>query len=451
MAPRVVSPKEAKELADQVDRALPSSIQFYRYGDRTTQIIRFLIENDMDVAKTVVAIKQTALFRKYWHADEITIADVKNAFEEWQCYPTGVTKDGRMVWYVDCFMTKPPKMEDFMLVTIYMVDDIQKRLYEACQALGIPEAYKDYCIIVSDTARTSMSAFNTEMKKAGMDVFVRHFPAFMSSTDIEINENPAYAPSYDYDHSSFYNLNTPFLLRSIWKLCTLFMPARWAYMVQLLGSDTLPASIPSSCIPKKYGGSFEGSFEAWMQDCASVNGCSLDDPPRQLVDQRVLDQFGQNNGMIATEIPDQVISGWMWKRTNVGHRWHHYYFVLLKDGLLYYFKDVNDTDAQNGFMLENCRIVVCESHEDLKREGIASLTIASNVLHFTNPPLLAAGQSEATRGAEQKGEAHKYWFIVRTPSRDYVFACNSVEQRSQWMFFLNRVIGEANKKAELVL
>ena len=43
MAPRVVSPKEAKELADQVDRALPSSIQFYRYGDRTTQIIRFLL------------------------------------------------------------------------------------------------------------------------------------------------------------------------------------------------------------------------------------------------------------------------------------------------------------------------------------------------------------------------------------------------------------------------
>ena len=125
--------------------------------------------------------------------------------------------------------------------------------------------------------------------------------------------------------------------------------------------------------------------------------------------------------------------------------------MLLKDGLLYYFKDVNDTDAQNGFMLENCRIVVCESHEDLKREGIASLTIASNVLHFTNLPLLAAGQSEATRGAEQKGEAHKYWFIVRTPSRDYVFACNSVEQRSQWMFFLNKVIGEANKKAELVL
>ena len=94
MAPRVVSPKEAKELADQVNRALPSSILFYRYGDRTTQIIRFLIENDMDVAKTVVAIKQTALFRKYWHADEITIADVKNAFDEWQCYPTGVTKDG---------------------------------------------------------------------------------------------------------------------------------------------------------------------------------------------------------------------------------------------------------------------------------------------------------------------------------------------------------------------
>ena len=65
MKSRVFSTEEARKLARQVDSALPSHIHFYRYGDRTTQIIRFLIENDMDVAKTVVAIKQTALFRKY--------------------------------------------------------------------------------------------------------------------------------------------------------------------------------------------------------------------------------------------------------------------------------------------------------------------------------------------------------------------------------------------------
>ena len=61
-----------------------------------------------------------------------------------------------------------------------------------------------------------------------------------------------------------------------------------------------------------------------------------------------VNQFGQNNGMIASSIPETELRGWMWKRTNVGHRWHHYYFVLLKEGLLYYFVRTDDMNAQNG-------------------------------------------------------------------------------------------------------
>ena len=345
---KVYSTAEAKERAEQVDRSLPKGIKFYRYGDRTTQIIRFLIENDMDVAKTVVAIKQTALFRKYWHADEIKISDVKNAFAEWECYPTGVTKNGKMVWYMNCHQTTAPKIEDFMLVSIYMIDDIQKRLYEACKERGIQEAYKDYCIWISDTAGVSLSALSGEIQKGCTEVFIRHFPAFMSASDIEINDDPNYVPARGWDDTIVYNLNTPFLLRSIWKLCSFFLPSRWAYMVQLLGSSQLPASIDKALIPQEYGGTYEGSFETWMEECARMNECSLDDPPRTLVDQRVLDQFGQNNGMIASSIPETELRGWMWKRTNVGHRWHHYYFVLLKEGLLYYFVRTDDMNAQNG-------------------------------------------------------------------------------------------------------
>ena len=157
---KVFTNSQAKELVAQVDQLLPSNIRFYRYGDRATQITRFLIENDMDVARTVVAIKQTALFRKYWHADEITIADVKQAFDELECYPTGVTEDGKIVWFVSCHLSSAPKIEDFMLAMIYAIDDIQKRLYERCKEKGISEAVKDYCICVSDTAGMSMSALS---------------------------------------------------------------------------------------------------------------------------------------------------------------------------------------------------------------------------------------------------------------------------------------------------
>lgn len=111
---KVFSESQTRELAAQVDRSLPPNLRFYRYGDRITQIIRFLIENDMDVAKTVVAIKQTALFRKYWHADEIAISDVQQAFAEMHCFPTGVTNDGKIVWYADCFIQHPIKIEDFV-------------------------------------------------------------------------------------------------------------------------------------------------------------------------------------------------------------------------------------------------------------------------------------------------------------------------------------------------
>ena len=345
---KVFSESQTRELAAQVDRSPPPNLRFYRYGDRITQIIRFLIENDMDVAKTVVAIKQTALFRKYWHADEIAISDVQQAFAEMHCFPTGVTNDGKIVWYADCFIQHPIKIEDFVLASIYMMDDIQKRLYEGCREKGIREAYKDYCIIISDTGKTSLSAFSTEMQKAGGDIFIRHFPSFMSINNICINDDPTFKPVYSWDTSTFFNINTAFYLRALWKICTLFMPARWAYLVQLIGGEELPDTIPKELIPQRYGGTNPLTFQQWLEDCAKTDGVTLETPPRQLVEQRVLDQFGQNNGMIASAIPDTELNGWMWKRTNVGHRWHHYYFVLLKDGLLYYFKSVDDTDAQNG-------------------------------------------------------------------------------------------------------
>ena len=103
------------------------------------------------------------------------------------------------------------------------------------------------------------------------------------------------------------------------------------------------------------------------------------------------------------------------------------------------------------FMLENCQVIVCDENEDLKREGINSITLASSILKFKNPPRLEEGQTEATRGAEMNGENHKYWFIIRTPSRDYIFACNSVGQRSQWMFALNKIIREADVRAATIL
>lgn len=103
-------------------------------------------------------------------------------------------------------------------------------------------------------------------------------------------------------------------------------------------------------------------------------------------------------------------------------------------------------------LLENCRIVVCDENEDLKREGINSLTIASNVIKYVNPPRLEAGQTEETRGEENVGgKDHQYWFILRTPSRDYTFACNTMSQRSQWMYFLHKLICESDvRSSELV-
>lgn len=302
----------------------------------------------MDVAKTVVAIKQTALFRKYWHADEIKISDIRDAFSEMHCFPTGVTEDGKIVWYADCFIQHPVNVEDFMLASIYMLDDLQRRLYEECRSRGIREAYKDYCIIVSDTGRTSMSALTSDIQKAGFDVFVRHFPSFMSVSNCFIHNDPAFRPVYSWETSTFYNMNTAFYLRALWSMCTFFLPARWAYMVQLLGGQSLPSSIPPTFIPSRYGGSNQQTFQQWLEECAVVDGVSLDTPSRALVDPRVLKQFGKDNGMIASAIPGTILRGWMWKRTNAGHRWHHYYFVALGEGILYYFKNTNDCNAQNG-------------------------------------------------------------------------------------------------------
>ena len=72
-------------------------------------------------------------------------------------------------------------------------------------------------------ANVSYASLTTKMEKAGVDVFVRHFPSFMSVNDIFISDDTAFQPTYSWEHATYYNLNTPFYLRALWKVCALFL------------------------------------------------------------------------------------------------------------------------------------------------------------------------------------------------------------------------------------
>ncbi|KAK8813098.1 hypothetical protein WA158_002690 [Blastocystis sp. Blastoise] len=388
----------------------------------------------MDTVKTINIIKQCALFRKAWHADEYKISDVYRLCKDWFCYPCGVDNKGRAV--LCCQMSFPdgiPPVEQFIPIIFYMMDDIHRVCYEASQKTGKKEPIKDFCVFFCDIGKFSYTSLDAETQKYSIEIFTKYYPCFMSTNNIFISDDPNFTLEEGINAAVCITHNTPLYLRALWAICSIFCPKRWSSLMWFDSGHAIPDCIDRSIVPTMFGGDDGKTTEQWFSECAQLDNCSLSDEPRQLVSKRILEQFGQNLNLPANQLQDSIVHGYLWKKTNSKNTWHHYYFVLLPDGLFYYFKSETDSQPQNGLLLEGCSIVLPEEEEDKKREGISSINISKMVLNYKNQP--------GHNGEEEsEGSKHNYFFILRTISRDYVFACNTQGQRNRWMWELNHSI-----------
>lgn len=92
----------------------------------------------------------------------------------------------------------------------------------------------------------------------------------------------------------------------------------------------------------------------------------------------------------------------------------------------------------NRILLEGCSIENDTSEKAVEREGMDAINTGNAV---TEASKLIAGSVP-----EGSGSSHRYHFILNTPSRPYVFACNTLEQKVAWMILLKRAIMNANKQ-----
>lgn len=78
--------------------------------------------------------------------------------------------------------------------------------------------------------------------------------------------------------------------------------------------------------------------------------CSMEQETVHNLTDRVLEMYGHGNNVPACNMPNAYARATMWKMTNAGGRWHHYYFVLTRDNILYYFTDADDVKVRTGWV-----------------------------------------------------------------------------------------------------
>ena len=147
MTVKVISPKELEELAQKVDALIPQDLKFFRFGNRTVQIKRYLIENELDVTQTVAAIKRTAAWRKAWNADTIIASDVLDICKYINFIVTDSNGNGMLTVFAnfDIPSTIPfPPLERVIENVIFAMDHVLKDLEDLRQEKNIDIPIKNY-------------------------------------------------------------------------------------------------------------------------------------------------------------------------------------------------------------------------------------------------------------------------------------------------------------------
>ena len=357
MTVKVISPKELEDLAQKVDALIPQDLKFFRFGDRTVQIKRYLIENELDVTQTVAAIKRTAAWRKAWNADTIIASDVLGICKYINIIVTDSNGNGMLTVFVnfDIPSTIPfPPLERVIENIIFAMDHVLKELDDLREEKNVDIPIRNYGKLMLNGSGFNLhfvkNAF-PNYPKTIMETLFCHYPSFLSLSDIYVSEDPNYTPPAHDGMYTLYLQNAPYFFKGLFTILRSFLPERWARQVCLNTDMYIPQCMDRSLIPVQNGGANEITTMQWLQHVADQEGCSLAKPTSHVVSSRIKEQYGQGVEYKACEMPNSYARARMWKMTNVRSRWHHYYFVLTHENILYYFADAEATKILTGFLV----------------------------------------------------------------------------------------------------
>lgn len=442
----VVTPDKLNELAEKVDKRIPKDLSFHRYGDRLLQIKRYLVEHNLDISQTVTAIKRTARWRAAWNADNIKPSDIMEIITYASFISCDASPNGQAV-VCGRFNVPPnvevPPLERVIEVVIYAMDRMMKYSYDYCVEHNLPDLIKDYgkLFINADAFNPSFIKQVFPMyPRTIMEILFCHYPCFLSITDVYVSDDPNFKPDTSVNSHTVYIQNAPSMIKGLFSVLKGFFPERWARQICINTNLFVPPCLTIERVPIQNGGKNNITNAEWLAEIGRVENCPVDKPTVHELSDRVLEQYGHGNNVKAYQMPNAYARASMWKMTNAGGRWHHYYFVLTKEHILYYFTNADDTEVRTGILLEDCSIVVDPSPSAVKREGKEAINASLNVNEQT--------QLVAADVPEKSGSSHCYHFILQTPSRPYTFACNTLGQKIAWMVMLKRSITAANSAFE---
>ena len=350
----IVSPAELNDLATQVDKRLPKDLAFFRYGDRMLQIKRYLIEHELDVSQAVMAIKRTAVWRKAWNADTIKPSDLKEIATFARFVSMKANADGLSV---ACAQFNPPltgefpRLEKVIEFFIFAMDYMLKTTLETCRENHIEPPVKDYGKIILNAAAFSPAFVRQAFPlypKTVMEILLCHYPCFLSVSDIYISDDPNFVPDTGINSHTAYFQNAPVMMKGLFSILKGFFPERWARQICMNTDLFVPPCLDINLVPKQNGGNSDMTPELFLEEMAKEMNCSMEVETTHELSERVLEMYGHGNSVPACNMPNAYARASMWKMTNAGGRWHHYYFVLTRDNILYYFTSADDTQVRTG-------------------------------------------------------------------------------------------------------
>ncbi|KAK8808574.1 hypothetical protein WA158_008475 [Blastocystis sp. Blastoise] len=434
----IITTSKLEELAKTVDSYISRDLLFFKYGNRLTQIKRYLIENDFNIPQAIASIKRTSKWRENWNADTIIASDVMDICSHIVITPYGLTDKGQLATsiYFDDMDSMEFDIQSILICLIYHLDRLLMLSYKENYENNQMPPLKNYIFLIIDGTSFSncyKKFTNPLVYRTILDVIKAHYPCMFDWSLNYICDQNFFEPPVFPDCVTILINNASNVLRLMYVIWIQFYSKPFIDQVLVTKSNYLPDFIPKDIIYKEFGGTKLCNLREWFFMNAYTESCEMKISTQHSISPTALLEFGTGREVKACDMPGCIAKGWFWKMTNTGHKWNHYYFILIKEHILYYYSDENDITIHNAILLSGCKIIISTNPVDKRREGSNSICSIKYSLQTTTAPCYSDEENP-------NGNPHNYHFVLRTPSRDFIFGCNDIEQRAMWLYYLKKSI-----------
>lgn len=319
-----------KDSLPQSEQALLGSDYFHS----DVSLMRILELKKGDTKKARESFLSTALWRKQMGLDTMTIAHVVDKASKGAFITPGIYDvDGRPVILIMSREQMPGPDS-----TLHLSKCLTYALEQATRLFHPDGPYE--ATLVCNLTGVKMMHVDERFQRICLEVFTQRFPG-VPSTGV------------------FYNVPAVirWFLKVIQSLAPKWMRQRFHFFKG--GSASVAPFVKLEDLPEQFFGGKNTSLtvEKYIADRAAAEGISIgadSKPIKQDLDPAIAAQL-RSLYCGAKDLPDVLKSGWMSKQGGAIKNWKKRYLVL-RPGILYYFKDGDAVEPQGVIILENATV-----------------------------------------------------------------------------------------------